>query len=233
MRIAILSDVHSNLPALVKALSIIDELRVDAIYCLGDIVGYGASPNECIQLVRERASKCVLGNHDLAVLDVSYAEYLPKDGEEAADWTRMVLKRENAEFLGQLSYTEGNEFCTIVHASPHDPAAWKYITSLEDARPQFEHFTTQLCFIGHTHIPFLCGDDLKTFTFRKDRRYLINVGSVGQPRDGNPQLSFGVLDTNEWIYQNIRAHYDVERAAEAIRLSGLPESLGNRLFRGI
>ena len=233
MRISILSDIHSNYEALVKALSLADKLRVDEIYCLGDIVGYGGSPNECVNLIRQRASKCVLGNHDLAALDSSHAQHFTKHGKIGAEWTHKTLSRENLDYLSTLPYSIELELPTLVHANPAEPRDWGYIVSLEDARPQFAHFTTPLCFIGHSHVPFVCGEDLKTLYLKKDLRFIINVGSVGQPRDGNPQLSFGVLDTEAWTYENIRADYDIESAAHAIIDNGLPRFLAGRLFRGV
>ena len=233
MRISILSDIHSNSQALVKALSVSDKLRVDEIYCLGDIVGYGGSPNECVNLIRQRASKCVLGNHDLAALDSSHAQHFTKHGKIAAEWTHEVLTRENLNYLSALPYTNELELLTLVHANPAEPQDWGYIVSLEDARPQFAHFKTPLCFIGHSHVPFVCGEDLKTLYLKKDLRFIINVGSVGQPRDGNPQLSFGILDTENWTFKNIRADYNVEAAAQTIIDNGLPRLLADRLFLGI
>ncbi len=233
MRIAILSDIHSNLQALIRALSVIDELRVDRVFCLGDIVGYGGNPNECLTLIRKRASQCVLGNHDLAAVDTSHAQYFTRDGRIAAEWTHEILTKENSEFLSNLPYTFESNGLTLVHASPSEPERWNYILSLEEARPQFEHFKTRVCFIGHTHVPFICGEDLKTFTVTQKGRFLINVGSVGQPRDGNPQLSFGIFDTDQWTYENIRADYDIPGAADAIIENGLPPPLAQRLFNGL
>lgn len=233
MRIAILSDIHSNLQALLRAFSIIDELRTNAIYCLGDIVGYGANPNECTNLIRRRTTGCVLGNHDLAAIDTSHARYFSTPGKIAAEWTHTVLTKENRDYLASLPYVTELPLLTLVHASPAMPETWQYIMSLQDAAPQFDHFKTPLCFIGHTHVPFLCCEDLKTFRLEREMRTLINVGSVGQPRDGNPQLSFGFLDTDAWAYENIRAEYDIQSAAEAIIAQGLPRFLADRLFRGV
>lgn len=233
MRIAIISDIHSNLQALIKALSLIDELNVDEIYCLGDIVGYGGNPNECVDLIRSRALQCVLGNHDLAAVDTLQAEGFTRQGRIAAEWTHGVLTPENTEFLSKLPYRIEIPPATLVHASPSDPELWSYVLSLEDAAPQFEHFTTPLCFIGHSHVASVCGEDLKTFSLKTGVRFLVNVGSVGQPRDGNPQLSFGLLDTEAWTHQTFRADYDVRGAAHAILQNGLPAALANRLFRGV
>ncbi|MBX2990034.1 MAG: metallophosphoesterase family protein [Bacteroidetes bacterium] len=232
MRVAILADIHSNLQALAKAFSIIDRSRIDEIYCLGDIVGYGANPNECLGLIRERCTLTVLGNHDLAAIDTSVAHYFTKPGRIAAEWTHSVLTPDNIDFLKSLPYSTAKEQATLVHASPHEPEQWTYVSSLVLAQKQFPAFATPLCFIGHTHIPFVCGENLKTFSLKKDMRFLINVGSVGQPRDGNPQLSFGMFDSDSWSYQNIRSEYDIDGAAKAILAKGLPTVLAKRLSLG-
>lgn len=232
MRIAVISDIHGNLQALTKSLSIIRNLRVDKIYCLGDIVGYGANPNECVELVRQYADHTVLGNHDHAVLFPDYARYLPSDGKTVALWTAKILSSENREYLMNLKYRVETDICTLVHASPDKPEHWNYINSLEEAGNQFEHFDKTICFAGHTHIPFICRDDLQSFKFDKEGRYLINPGSIGQPRDGRSQLSFGFLDTDAREYKNFRFSYDIDGAAEAIRKSKLPKALGKRLYSG-
>ena len=232
MRIAILSDIHANLPALTKALDLIKVKGADEIWCLGDIVGYGAEPNECVQLIAELSKRCVLGNHDQAVAFLDKPRFLPWVGKVAAEWTSSVLTEQNRGFLRGLPLIDTTEACTLVHASPSSPSSWIYISSLARAHEQFSHFNTLICFIGHTHVPSVCGDDLKTFSFKAGRRFLINVGSVGQPRDGNPHLSFGLLDTKVWSYQIIRAEYDIESAASAILRKGLPRSLADRLYAG-
>src|SRR3990167_7863820 len=127
MKIAILSDIHSNLEALLKTFTILDDLRIEEIYCLGDIVGYGGSPNECVNLIRKRASRCVLGNHDLAAIDTSHASYFTKPGRIAAEWTHEVLTSQNLDYLSSLPYRLDTEFGTIVHANPARPEEWEYI----------------------------------------------------------------------------------------------------------
>jgi predicted phosphodiesterase len=234
MRIAILSDIHSNLQALRRALELVEKLRADEIYCLGDIVGYGGNPNECVDLVRRRASRCVLGNHDLAAVNTSHANHLDKHGNVAALWTHKVLTEGNKEYLSSLPFVfEETDLATLVHATPGTPELWKRIDSLEDAGAHFGSFETPLCFTGHSHIPFICGEDLRTFQVKRGLRFLINVGSVGQPRDQNPQLSFGCFDTEEWTFENIRAKYDIVESAKAIREAGLPAVLAERLFLGV
>jgi len=232
MRVAILSDIHANLPALTKALDLTKAKGADEIWCLGDIVGYGAEPNECVQLIADECKRCVLGNHDQAVVFPDVPKFLPWEGKVAAEWTSSVLTEQNRGFLRSLPLIDSTDTSTLVHASPSSPSSWIYISSLARAHEQFPHFTTLLCVIGHTHVPSICGDDLKTFSFKPGRRFLINVGSVGQPRDGNPHLSFGILDTKAWSYQNIRAEYDVAAAASAILRKGLPRPLADRLYAG-
>jgi predicted phosphodiesterase len=235
MRIAVISDVHSNLPALTKALAIIKEQSVDTIYCLGDIVGYGSQPNECIDLIRDKSSFCVLGNHDNAVINSSEIQYLPPEGRIAAQWTQKILTQENRKFLSQLRYKCELDFATLVHASPKNPENWTYVMDLDEAKRQFQYFSTRFCFISHSHIPFVCGEDLRTMQLTKGSimRFIMNVGSIGQPRDGNPMLSFGILDTDAWTYNNIRAEYDIAQAARSIIDAGLPSILADRLFKGM
>ncbi len=233
MRTAILSDIHSNLPALSKALSLLERSGVEQLYCLGDIVGYGAQPNECIALLREQNCQSVLGNHDLAALDPRHAQYFTKHGRIAAEWTNTILTQDSKDYLAGLPYVIETDTCTFAHASPAAPDEWEYVQSLPVAQRQFEAFKNRICFIGHTHIPLICGENLRTFVFKNDMRFLIYVGSVGQPRDHNPQLSFGIFDTEAWTYKNIRADYDIQAAAQSILNRGLPTTLAKRLFEGV
>lgn len=233
MRIAIISDIHSNLQALTRALELVDELGVDEIYCLGDIVGYGANPNECVELVRERVTTCVMGNHDLAVVDPAQAEFLDINGRAAAEWTSRVLAEDHRKFLAELPLMVCTDLATFVHSSPGEPSSWRRIDTLDAAAPEFQRFDTPLCFTGHTHVPFVCGEDLTTTEVKRGMKFLISVGSVGQPRDGDARLSFGLFDVGRWEYRNVRVEYDVERSAEVIRRAGLPAALADRLARGI
>ena len=120
----------------------------------------------------------------------------------------------------------------LVHANPARPEEWEYVDSLQAAERQFKAFSTELCFIGHTHVPMVCGENLRTFVFKRGLRFLVNVGSIGQPRDGNPSLSFGIFDSTLWTYDNIRSDYDVDGASRGIIDRGLPSVLGKRLYQG-
>lgn len=234
MRLAILSDIHSNLEALTKALNVVDTMSVDEIICLGDIVGYGANPNECVEIIRQRCKTVLLGNHDLAAVDISTAEFFTHMARVAAEWTHRTLTAENMQFLRGLPYTANRPNILLVHASPYQPEEWHYILSTFDALEAFKAFEERICFIGHSHVPGIFSSTGKpTSALNKEGRFIINVGSVGQPRDGNPQLSFGVFETETGKYENVREDYDVSGASARILEEGLPRGLADRLFAGV
>jgi predicted phosphodiesterase len=233
VQLAIISDIHSNLEALERTFRSIDEANVDAVYCLGDVVGYNADPAACIELVRERCEAVVLGNHDAAVAREADVDFLPADGQEAARHNRAQLSDAQRDYLADLPLTHTAANCTFVHATPDNPTAWKRLTAYPAAQAQFDHFDTDVCFIGHTHSPAVMADTLGIFRVRSGHRYLINVGSVGQPRDGTPKLSFGLFDTESFDYENVRLDYDAAAAAHKIRgAEGLPNRLADRLEKG-
>jgi len=234
VRLAIISDIHSNLEALERTFEAIEEADVDAIYCLGDVVGYNADPAVCVDLVRDRCDAVVLGNHDAAVARETNVDFLPADGQEAARHNREQLSEAQRDYLADrpLMHTTAN--CTFVHATPDDPTAWKRLTSYPAAQNQFDHFDTDVCFFGHTHTPAIMADTLGVFQVRPGHRYLINVGSVGQPRDRTPKLSFGLFDTEALAYENVRLDYDVAGAARKIRNDErLSDRLADRLETGV
>ena len=233
MRIAIISDIHSNLEALNVALSIIDTRSVDSIVCLGDIVGYGADPNECVEIVRKRCGTILLGNHDAAALDHAVAQNFSTYARLSAEWTSKNLLPAHKDFLKSLPLTESKEGAFLVHASPVEPSEWYYIISLADARNAFGYLSEQICFVGHSHLPGVFGETSMRQHVQRGERFIVNVGSVGQPRDGNPNLSFGIFDTDRWTYENIRASYDVKTASGKIVNAGLPQALANRLWSGV
>jgi len=232
MKIALISDIHSNLHALNSALSAIDVLKVDAIYCLGDIVGYGADPSPCIDLVQQYCTAAVLGNHDLAVARNNGTDFLPRSGQEAIKHNRAKLSTAQLDYLASLPYTLVVDGCTLVHATPKEPEKWVRFDTLGVVRDQFEYFDTPFCFVGHTHIPAVVGDRLGVFRVRAGSRYIINVGSVGQPRDRDARLGFVIFDTDAITHELVRVHYDVEGAAARILADGLPKDLASRLSRG-
>lgn len=233
MRLAIISDIHSNLEALISAFEVIGQEGADEIICLGDIIGYGADPNECLSLVRERCSTILLGNHDAAAIDLSVANQFTMNAQLSAMWTFGILFEEHKAFLRGLSQTQPRGDILFSHASPFEPEEWHYVISDFDMREAFHAFTERICFIGHSHIPVIFSERGKSTAVSSTGRFIINVGSVGQPRDGKPELSFGVFDTETWTYRNIRAQYDIKTAAEKIRKAGLPHALAERLYHGM
>ena len=232
MRIAIISDIHANLEALKKTIDLIKEDPVDKIVCLGDIVGYGANPNECLALVRETTPYILLGNHDEATVQISKTEYFNPFARIAAEWTNKELTKENEAFIKNLPYSLELNDMPFVHSSPFEPQEWHYIITVADAQMNFSYFSQPVCFVGHSHVPGIFCEDIWTTELVSGKKFLINVGSIGQPRDNDWRLSFGVIDTEAWHYDNIRAEYDVQRAAEKIRKAGLPKALAERLLVG-
>lgn len=235
MRIAIISDIHANLEALTKALSVIDDQKPDEIICLGDVVGYGPDPNQCIDMVRKCSSIVLMGNHDYAVTHTEATENFNPIAKEAVFWTREQISEDNLNFLSLLPYTHKVDDIYFVHSTPQEPEEWHYVFTWNDAMTQFDHFEEKVCFIGHSHVPQIYYSDTSTtmsFSLSKETKYLINVGSIGQPRDGNPRLSFGIFDTDKWYYQPYRFEYDTEATAHKIRERGLPPFLADRLIKG-
>jgi len=233
MRIAVLSDVHANLEALTTALERADALGAEHVVCLGDVVGYGPSPSEVVEIIRERADLVVLGNHDAAVATGEEIEVLPKDGQVAARKHREMLSDDDLAWLASLPLTSERFGATFAHAGPSHPEMWPRIETFGDAREQFTAFGTDLCFVGHSHKPAILSETLGVFRVRPGHRFLIDVGSVGQPRDHDPRLSFALWDTEEGTVGHVRAHYDHAMTERRIAKLGLPPSLGDRLRRGV
>lgn len=232
MRIAIISDIHANLEALETSLEIIRASDVELIVCLGDIIGYGASPNECIELVRATTPHVLMGNHDEAAIHLEKTEYFNPFARVAAEWTNGELTMEHAEYIQKLPFKLEIQDMLFVHSSPFEPQEWHYILSPTDAQFNFDYFTQPICFIGHSHVPGIFCEDVFTRDVVRGKDFIVNVGSIGQPRDNDWRLSFGIFDTGEWSYTNIRAEYDVNTAAEKIRKAGLPKALADRIFVG-
>ena len=252
MKIGVLSDIHSNLEALTAALEALDGEGVDEILCCGDIVGYGPQPNECIELLKQHHVIAVQGNHDAATLFRKELSRLNKAARRAINWTRKRLSMGSRAFLAQLATIRrielGGRPISLVHGSPVDPL-WGYILRQRDAYLAFrlDQHESYLQLFGHTHIPALFalkGDEILHEPIREDRwlrlegeqRYLINPGSVGQPRDGDWRASICILElerSGSWRVRFRRLEYDVERTRREIQHAGLPEELGNRLLSGV
>ena len=237
---ALLGDVHGNLEALTAVFAALEGLAVDRVLQVGDVVGYGADPGACIDRLRDEQALVVAGNHDWAVLERTDSRLFNPQARRAVHWTRGVLDRGHREWLAALPLLiEIDDLVTLTHATPSDPDAFEYLMTYESVRRSLASLRTQIGVIGHSHVPcaFLEGDELlhtedPSFEFTGWHRCLLNVGSVGQPRDGDPRACLGLLDTDRGEYRLQRVPYDVEQAALKIRLAGLPPSLGERLFLG-
>ncbi|MBD3288408.1 metallophosphoesterase [candidate division KSB1 bacterium] len=241
LRYAIISDIHSNLEALTAVCNDIEQQDVDEILCLGDIVGYGPDPNECIDMVKSICSVIITGNHDYACLERSEIEYFNVFASQSIFWTVEVLSDSALLFLSQLPFQENVENFKLVHASPDSPSIWNYILTLDQAIYNFSYFDEQMCFIGHTHKPVIYAETAekdyhlerkKNIEIEEDKRYLINVGSVGQPRDSNTAASYAILDTDRMEYALMRVVYDFHKTQKKMVDSNLPNFLIERLASG-
>jgi diadenosine tetraphosphatase ApaH/serine/threonine PP2A family protein phosphatase len=240
----VISDIHSNRHALETVLEAVDATGVEEIWCLGDLVGYGAEPDACTTLVRERSSVCLVGNHDLAVLGALDISTFSEAASAAVEWTRENVGAETLEFLASLDPVASQSGVGLYHASPRDPI-WEYVLSADQAEAGLEVQEERVGLIGHSHIALFFvrapgahgypqgaqatdGAELAV----AEGNWLLNPGSVGQPRDGDPRAAWLELDTEAWAARYHRVEYDVEGAAAAIVAAGLPGLLAERLEVG-
>lgn len=251
MKYAVISDLHSNLEALTAVLERIDTIGVDQIVCLGDVVGYNASPNECVAIVREREIPSICGNHDAVACGLTEPWGFNPIALAAAMWTRETLEPHNREWLRALPDSRRFDDFFACHGSPSDRDT--YMFGWEDVIPHAECLHEQessLCFFGHTHCPgifsldgvYTVDDDLRFVLGAGETRirgndgkpkdFFINPGSVGQPRDGDPRAAFGLLDTETGTYELVRVAYPIKQAAERAIAAGLPHFLAERLYLG-
>ena len=237
----IYSDVHSNFEALRTFIDITDDIVHDRKVCLGDIVGYGADPNPCIELIREKTDLVLAGNHDYAVLNKTDISNFNPSAREACDWTREQLTEENRKFLNTLPVFKEERRVCWAHSSPFEPEEWHYIYSHHDGEINFDHFESPLCFVGHTHVPLVLeksasgGITTNTTSMKKltqENRYIISVGSLGQPRDYNPDPAFVIFDSESLTVKFQRFDYDRATTQEKIIRNGLPTYLAERLSLG-
>ncbi len=242
MRIALLSDVHGNLPAFEAVLTDVDACGPDQIWCLGDLVGYGAAPDGCVALARERCDLCLAGNHDLVVTgDIDIAEF-SKPAAEAARWTREVIASEALDFLRTLEPVEEGRAIGLWHASPRDPV-WEYVLSSWQADECLDLTDARVCAVGHSHVALWfhrdpdgkLGGAQAAAGEERDLsvgEWLINPGGVGQPRDNDPRAAWLLLDTGSCAVTWKRVEYPIDEAARAIAEAGLPRELADRLYSG-
>jgi len=236
-----MSDVHCNLEALQECLKVCERRKVDRILFIGDAVGYGASPNQCVSLLRKEADIMLAGNHDYGAVGKTDTNYFNIYAREAIEWTSRVLNPDNFNFLRSMPLVYEEDDMLFVHSTPESPADWDYIMDADDIVRNFRSFDKKICFVGHSHVPIIFIENEKgeihieatnRLTISKRCKYIINVGSIGQPRDGDPRASFGIYDTDLREFELVRAEYDIKRSQEKILLAGLPAFLASRLAVG-
>ena len=249
MHVAVLSDIHGNQPALEAVLADIAETGAEELWCLGDVVGYGASPERCTELVRERCQVSLVGNHDLAVLDQLDTSTFSAAASAAVEWTREQMTPAALDYLGSLSPSDTSRPAALYHASPRDPI-WEYVLWPDQAADCLAVQDERVSLIGHSHVALFFsvpGDGeggepepeargwqagAGTRLEISEGRWLINPGSVGQPRDGDPRAAWLELNTEEWEATYHRVGYDIDAAAAAIEATDLPKHLAKRLYVG-
>ena len=240
-RYAVISDVHSNAEALRSVLTDINKRQVHDIFFLGDAVGYGPEPNESVGLLKSECKTIIAGNHDWGVLGLTDTGSFNEYARTALAWTRGVLTAANNEILrtSPLKSEISEMDITLVHATPCEPEKWHYLLTLSDAEINFKYMHTDICFIGHSHMPFIIemssSGELKTNKQEMNKteglRYIINTGSVGQPRDGDPRASYAVVEDER--IEIIRVRYDIQATQKKMQDAGLPQPLIERLSYGL
>jgi predicted phosphodiesterase len=239
MKFAIIADIHANLDAFQVVLEDCKKQQVTHYACLGDVVGYNANPKECLDIVRAMNIPCVKGNHDEYCSTEEHLEGFNPAAAEAVNWTRKQLTDEDRLWLRELKYTRMVTNFTIVHATLDGPQRWGYVFDKLAAAASFTYQNTSVCFFGHTHVPvafmkdsMVRGGTYSKFKLEQGKKYFVNVGAVGQPRDNNPKAAYVVYDTLETTIELRRLDYDIAAAQKKILAAGLPERLAERLAYG-
>ena len=239
MKYAIIADIHGNLEAFTVVLNDIREQQVDHVVCLGDVVGYNANPKECLKIVRDMNIPVVKGNHDDLCSTNNELEGFNPHAADAVHWTRNQLNDEEKQWLRDLKYTRMVANFTMVHATLDAPERWQYVFDKLAAAASFPYQVSQICFFGHTHVPVafmrdtvVRGGTYSKFKLDPSKKYFINVGAVGQPRDNNPKCAYVIYDVTAGTIELRRLDYDIAAAQAKIRAAGLPERLAERLAVG-
>ncbi|MBK8931067.1 MAG: metallophosphoesterase family protein [Candidatus Promineifilaceae bacterium] len=242
MRVLIISDIHANLAAFEAVLAEAQN-QWDIIWCLGDLVGYGPDPNECVALLQTHPHISLSGNHDWAVLGKLDIQNFNREAQIAIRWTREAINTDTHDYLDALPPVRLEDRFTLAHASPRQPV-WEYILDSYTAAINFEHFETPYCLVGHTHVPIVFEEtdpnhvafhrpDYTTERLLADNRLIINPGSVGQPRDSDPRAAYALLDTDTNIWQFKRVDYPITITQDKMRQYGIPSRLIKRLEFGL
>ena len=244
MRYAIISDIHSNLVAFKAVLQDINTRgMVDRIWCLGDIVGYGPEPNECIGLLRQYDHVCVAGNHDWAAIEKVTVDDFNSDAAAACRWTEHQLGPQEADYLTDLPMLVHEDDFTLAHGSPREPI-WEYLLSTYSALINFDYFNTDYCLVGHSHVPLVFESSavngecvfhelqIDSPLSLTESRLIVNPGSVGQPRDGDPRASYAIYDSDDKVIWYHRVPYEIAATQQKMTDYGLPSRLASRLSHG-
>jgi diadenosine tetraphosphatase ApaH/serine/threonine PP2A family protein phosphatase len=240
MRYAFIADVHANLEALTAVLADIAPLSPDRIVCLGDMVGYGPDPRACLALLREKQVPMIAGNHDLAVCNRLTTQYFHSEAQASVRWTQDELSEEDKTFLSGLSLLGEADLFMAAHGTLYRPEMFEYILSVFDAQMSFEAFEVAFGFVGHSHVPAMFvqdGDRIEILqqpevTVPEPLRAIVNVGSVGQPRDGNPKAAYVLFDTETRVVNLRRVAYDIDCTVRKILATRLPPINAYRLVEG-
>lgn len=240
MRYAVISDVHANLEAFEVVVSDIKSKKIQDIVFLGDAVGYGPNPNECVELLSQCCKIMVAGNHDWAVLKLTDISYFNNNAKYSLDWTADELTEKNRKILKAfpLKHVMKDGTTVFVHATPKEPEEWHYLLTLWDAEINFLCFKNPFCFLGHSHQPFIIGQSpsgkmfiyKESISIKDSYRYIINVGSVGQPRDGDPRACYAIIDDNKIMI--VRVPYNIDAVQMKMKKRNLPLPLIERLSIG-
>ncbi len=241
MKYALISDIHANVEALTATLSDIDAQGVDRIHCLGDVIGYGADPSACLELVQERCDIKLLGNHEYTALGRQSTDLFNEAARLSAEWTVGQLSERDLEIMGAFELDRAIDQAYLVHASPYRPDSWHYIFTTDEAHLAFKHLKKKLCFFGHSHLPLILSQDADgnprsrvghSFEPDPDQTYLVNIGAVGQPRDNDARASYVVFDDDAYEIAFHRVEYDIEKAQSKMTAAHLPEVLVSRIAVG-
>lgn len=241
MKLAIISDIHANIEALDAVLKSIDSNGAEKIIFLGDVVGYGCNPNECIKKISKYCDIKLIGNHDYALMGLESTDTFNQAAKSSMQWTRDRVKNRNIELMSDFEMETSFLDFHLVHSSPGLASHWFYILDTEQAAGSFKAFSQKVCFVGHSHIPAIFRKDKENkvihlfqnqITLEDDYQYIINVGSVGQPRDGDPRACYLMADTESVSLAYHRIEYDIQKTQSKMKKENMPEFLIDRLSIG-
>lgn len=241
MKYGFFSDVHANLEALKACIIDFRAEKLDKVFFIGDAVGYGPYPDECVKLINDIAEIKLMGNHDYAALGLMETDFFNQYAAESMGWTKSSISRKTIEIMSDFELLYVMDNMLLVHSSPREPELWHYILDMDDATESFDYFKEKICLLGHTHRPYIVykentGETLLSKQAEEivadGRRYLVNIGSVGQPRDGDPRSCYLIFDTEAGSIKHKRVSYNIKATQKDMAKIGLPEYLIERLAVG-